>query len=542
MNISVVLIFVISTVLLASCPLGFPPELACPENSPTCALYIDEDGDTLCDNPGPQSDSGSEQSEESPPDTFETAPDTLVTETESIPDSLPEDTGAEISLPDDTVFIEVPDDSVTSMDESSVTDFSDQETFSEDSVNDGNRVTILSDAEGDLFCINPNDGRITGHSRIVWEIDEKFTDSSMITGEIQIEFSQDSVSIDTITIEEISAVGLSCPLGYSPEEACPEDNPSCTFFTNNDTDLYCDNPGAQPDSSSIVSVHVTGRTYSLVPLASGCPLDLPPEAACPSPDNPLCPNYKGFSGCTNPGGGGMSRTRIVLIATAVLLLTATILKRHFCGKSKKESHKRKIAHITVQLVSLSVLGFLVQGCFCPLGVMQYALLPGGLIFLGGLGIAVLILPMIWSVFFDRIYCGWVCPFGALQDLLGKLHVPRPPKFSHRVHLILSGFRYLLVILFFGFIILISSGQFVSFAPNAIFCKYDPFHTIFSFFIVGSFTGAIVAMSILVFFPRFFCKYLCFYGAILSFLGRIGLWKRFTTKHTCSDTRKITPEE
>jgi len=191
------------------------------------------------------------------------------------------------------------------------------------------------------------------------------------------------------------------------------------------------------------------------------------------------------------------------------------------------------------MISLIVLGFFVQGCFCPLGVAQYALLPGGLIFLGGLGIAVLILPIIWTTFFDRIYCGWVCPFGALQDLLGKLHVPRPPRFPHKVHTVLSGFRYLLMILFFGFIVLTSTGQFANIAPQAFFCRFDPFHTIFSFFIVGSFVTAITTLSILVFFPRFFCKYLCFYGAILSFLGRVGLWKRFSGRHPCDDTGEKT---
>jgi polyferredoxin len=102
---------------------------------------------------------------------------------------------------------------------------------------------------------------------------------------------------------------------------------------------------------------------------------------------------------------------------------------------------------------------------------------------------------------------------------------------------MSGFRYLLALLFFGFIILASSGYFSSLQPQAFFCGIDPFHTIFSFFIVGSFTVGIASVCILVFFPRFFCKYLCFYGAILSFLGRIGLWNRITHKHlprSCDD--------
>lgn len=520
MKSSGVLIFTLSSILLASCPLGFPPDEACPSESPSCALFIDENGDGLCDNPGPQPSADYDPLEEGPPsDSSETVPDSLDIEPISVTDSLPENTV------DDTVSQVEANEIESPTAEPAEAYISGREYLSE-----GNQVTILSDAEGDLFCIYPGHERDAELSYIVWEIAKNFTDSSTVTEEIQIEISRDSVSVDTVIIEKLSTSALSCPLGYLPEEACLSENPSCVLFTDANSDSYCDNPGMVSDSTPAVNVHVSGMTYGLIPLASGCPLGLPPEAACPSSDNSLCPHYMGLQGCVNPSGGGIKRTLIVLFATAVLLPTATILKRLLRGRRKEDRRKRKIAHITVQVLSILVLGFLVQGCFCPLGVIQYAMLPGGLVFLGGLGIAVLILPMLWSVFFGRIYCGWVCPFGALQDLLGKLHVPRPPNFSSKVHSVLSGLRYLLALLFFGLIILASSGQFESLKSAAFFCRYDPFHTIFSFFMIGSFAGAIAAMSILVFFPRIFCKYICFYGAILSFLSRIELWKRLTRKH------------
>ena len=495
MNTSSILIFLVSSALLASCPLGFPPEQACPVDSPSCALYVDGDGDSLCDNPGPQSAGESEQSEEIPLDTSETVSDTLVTETESIPDTLSESPIEEISLPDDVVIVEIPVDTMTWTAESLSTESSEYEEIS-----DYPDTTVEED---------------------------------------QIDILPDSALVDTVALEETTAPDLTCPLDYSPEQACLQDSPFCAFFINVNDDQYCDNPGVNSDTSSTADADTIGGMDRPETLAGGCPLGLPPEAACPSADNALSPHYMGWNGCVNPSGGGINRTLIVLIATAVLLPVATCLKRRFRGRRKEDRRKRKIAHIAVQILSLLVLGFFVQGCFCPLGVAQYALIPGGLIFLGGLGIAVLILPVIWTTFFDRIYCGWVCPFGALQDLLGKLHVPRPPRFPHKVHTVLSGFRYLLMIIFFGFLLLVSSGQFANIEPQAFFCRYDPFHTIFSLFMVGSFIGAIATISFLVFFPRFFCKYICFYGAILSFLGRVGLWKRLTRRHPCDSSEENT---
>jgi len=449
--------------VLAICPLGYPPENACPTAAPSCLLFVDANGDGYCDNPGPR----------------------------SVPD-----------VPADTVAVIPADSSVTV-----------PEDFSEPA---GDSIPV----------VEPED---TLETQPVQEPDT----IPVLTDTLQvIPMDPDSATI----LEDSSAAGTlpvplrPCPLQLPPGEACPGEAPRCLFYNDSDLDGVCNNPWYGLDTLSVEPVVLPDTVPALTAdTLSGCPLSLPPEAACPSLESRLCPHFLGGTGCTNPAGGGMDRALVVLVGTAVLLPVATFLRKHLHGRKKAERRRRKAAHVTVHLISLTVLGFLVQGCYCQLGVMQYVFLPGGLGFLGGVGIAILLLPMVWSLFFGRIFCGWVCPFGALQDLLGKLNVPRPKQFPVRVRRYLVYQKFVLAVLFFLAVFLAGKGILGRLIPGALYCRIDPFHTVFTFFVLGSFAGGVILLAGLIFLPRFFCKYLCFYGAVLGFLGRARLYRRLTRR-------------
>ncbi len=399
---------------------------------------------------------------------------------------------------------------------------------------DNPSCTLYQDNDGDDLCDNPEPQPEICSDQDTVETEEvpEITETEYPVEERQ-EPPPDSVQ-QTIIPEEIPEEDVPVDVVELSEEvtgeACSEDSQRCTLFRDLDENLLCDNPGEQTDSTALIDADIPETTSPLQIGSSGCPLDLPPVAACPTPEDRLCPHFRGSEGCINPSGGGVRRTQLIIIATAVLLPAATFLKKRYRGRRKTDRHRRKIAHITVQTISILVLGFFVQGSYCPLGVFQYIFLPGGVGFLGGVGVAVLLLPALWSLFVGRIYCGWVCPFGALQDLLGKLNVPRPPAFPKKVHRFLINFKYVLTVAFIGALILAGKGFFGKIIPASLFCQIDPFHTIYSYFIVGSFTGAIISLCLMVFFPRFFCKYLCFYGAVLSVLGRVRLWARIRGDH------------
>jgi polyferredoxin len=168
---------------------------------------------------------------------------------------------------------------------------------------------------------------------------------------------------------------------------------------------------------------------------------------------------------------------------------------------------------------------------CPLGALQSALNKQNI----RVPFAVLSFFFIFGSLFGRFVCGWLCPFGLLQDLLHKV-----PLFKKRkqlpYHRILKYGKYAVL---FGLVIIGSSFLFTGFAKVPAFCKLlCP---------SGTFMGAIPLIAtneslqnqigglffwklgILIFLLllsvkiyRPFCQYLCPLGAIYGWFNRFSL--------------------
>jgi len=134
-------------------------------------------------------------------------------------------------------------------------------------------------------------------------------------------------------------------------------------------------------------------------------------------------------------------------------------------------------------------------------------------FLLVVGIPVLVL------IFGNIYCGYLCPFGALQELIGYL---RPEKLRPLIPA-----KTLRTASFFKYIILfiIITAFFICRKPDTL--KADLLIGIFSardglLLIVIS----VIAIVGAFFYTRFWCRYLCPAGAFLALLNRISLLKKY----------------
>lgn len=119
------------------------------------------------------------------------------------------------------------------------------------------------------------------------------------------------------------------------------------------------------------------------------------------------------------------------------------------------------------------------------------------------------------------FCGWLCPFGALQELTGKLarrlHLPRP-RVKPRLDARLKRVKYVALAV-------IVASAFLSSAATDKLVELEPFKTAITLnFVRGwpyvAYAAALLLASGLVY--KFFCRYLCPFGALLALLGKVRL--------------------
>jgi polyferredoxin len=201
---------------------------------------------------------------------------------------------------------------------------------------------------------------------------------------------------------------------------------------------------------------------------------------------------------------------------AILLLVLS-LATYFALRSRS---RKGILWLSV--FTLLYFGFFREGCICAIGSVQNVSLS---LFsteyaVSWTVLAFFTLPLLFTLFFGRIFCAGACPLGVIQDLV----VIRPIKIPVGLQKALGIFPYV----YLGFAILYAVT-----GTDFIICRYDPFVGIFrmgaefhmivlgiSFLLIGMFVG------------RPYCRFVCPYGVLLNWFSRFSKYHLSITPSKC----------
>lgn len=140
-------------------------------------------------------------------------------------------------------------------------------------------------------------------------------------------------------------------------------------------------------------------------------------------------------------------------------------------------------------------------------------------------------------FFGRLVCGWICPFGLLQDGLGKItkkkfRVPQPLRYTK--YLVLVGLVFFVPFFFPGepytFCNFCPTGTLESAIARRVFW-HETAAMDHMFYIRVSILAAFFLFTMLV--TRGFCRLFCPLGAIFSLFNRISLFRMRLTMDKCT---------
>ena len=217
-------------------------------------------------------------------------------------------------------------------------------------------------------------------------------------------------------------------------------------------------------------------------------------------------------------------------------------------KHQRQNNKKiqpvQILRAVIQLITFILIPELFITVFSAIGSIFTAVIGGTFVFSEQMTnifmlLAVFIITFIWG----RFFCGFLCSFGAMQDLLwffGK-RIPVRPVISQKADRVLKFLKYgVLIFIVLG---IWSFGVFgdTVWSPWTVFGMYtSPFKGFPNELMFLSVGGALLLVIMLgsLFIERFFCKYLCPLGALFTLASRFRIFKVKRDSAKCNSRCRV----
>jgi polyferredoxin len=183
----------------------------------------------------------------------------------------------------------------------------------------------------------------------------------------------------------------------------------------------------------------------------------------------------------------------------------------------------------LSMFTLLYFGFYRNGCICSVGSLQnvvlsfsdvnYAISAAALLFF--------LLPLIFALFFGRVFCAGACPLGVIQDLV----IVHPIKLPFWLKKVLGLIPYVYLAL---------AVLYAATGTDFIICRYDPFVGIYR--MDAPYTMVILGVAFLLmgmFVGRPYCRFFCPYGVLLKWTSKFSRWHMTITPSHCIQCKLCT---
>ncbi|GAA6170365.1 regulatory protein NosR [Colwellia sp. KU-HH00111] len=227
-------------------------------------------------------------------------------------------------------------------------------------------------------------------------------------------------------------------------------------------------------------------------------------------------------------------TEILILAAYLLLIVFLFIKQKTLAKNGKMT--KKIRFVSLLFV-VGFIGFYTQGQLSVVNI--YTLL---LSLWEGFTIEVFLLDpiifILWMFVFITLFlwgrglfCGWLCPFGAMQELCGMLAKKlaiKQIKIKPHHHKTAQKIKYLLLFL-------LVASSFYSLTLAERLAEIEPFKTSITLNFVRYWPFVLYVCLLLILslkIHKFYCRYLCPLGAGLAMIGRYPLFKWLRRRKEC----------
>ena len=230
------------------------------------------------------------------------------------------------------------------------------------------------------------------------------------------------------------------------------------------------------------------------------------------------------------------QVEIIVLGIMLTILTGVFFFQNLAVRNERGFYWFRIGFLTVTLVylgwmsnaQLSVVNLMALFGSLVSGFSWQAFLLDPLTFILWFAVAAALL------FWGRgAYCGWLCPFGALQEILNqvarKLRIPQWT-LPWGLHERLWPLKYMIFLGLFGV-------SLTSIEQAERLAEVEPFKTaiILNFVRAWPFVAYVAALLIAgLFVERFFCRYLCPLGAALAIPARLRMFDWLKRYHECGN--------